>query len=252
MNFLLSSFLFIFSTFSLITNSTVVPLPLPLPPLLSLRCSPSPSTHHHHNINPIRTLLDNLTSVAVDSRFTTFNTTFRQGRYSGLMQCRPGLRPQACILCASAAGNTILNLCPNSNAVSVWYDGCYVQISMMMMNSSHDRDHDHEGFMDASNHSCSNRAKNQDLARSGPALEALLLKLKADVNLATHHGFSQGEIAYDNINHSDSKIYGAVECVRSLSPQECDFCVGKAIEKLQFYCGGTNGGTARGAVPCSF
>ncbi|KAL0385771.1 UNVERIFIED_CONTAM: hypothetical protein Sradi_2971400 [Sesamum radiatum] len=240
MNFLLSSFLFIFSTFSLITNSTLVPLP----PLLSLSCTPSPSTHHHHhNINPIKTLLDNLTSVAlINSRFTTFNTTFQQERYLGFMQCRPGFHPKACILCACAARNTILNLCPNSNAVSVWYDGCYIQLSMMMMNSSHD--HDHDAYMDVSNHSCSSRAKNQDPARSAPALEALLLKLRADVNLATHHGFSQGEIAYDNINHSDSKIYGIVECVRSLSPQECDFYVGKAIEKLQFYCRGKNGGTA--------
>ncbi|KAL0421100.1 UNVERIFIED_CONTAM: hypothetical protein Slati_3132900 [Sesamum latifolium] len=230
MNFLLSSFLFIFSTFSLITNSTLVPLPLP--PFLSLGCTPSPSTHHHHNINPIKTLLDNLTSVALSSPFTTFNTTFRQERYSGLMQCRPGLYPKACTLCANAARNKILSFCPNSNAVSVWYDGCYIQISTTMMNSSHD--HDHDTYMDVSNHSCSSRAKNQDPARSTPALETLLLKLRADVNLATHHGFSQGEITYDNINHSDSKIYGIVECVRSLSPQECDFCVGKAIEKLQF------------------
>ncbi|KAL2226129.1 cysteine-rich repeat secretory protein 38 [Sesamum indicum] len=236
MNFRLSSFLFIISTFSSITNSTLIP------PLLSLGCTPSPSTHHHHSINPIKTLLDNLTSVALNSRFTTFNTTFRQEWYSGLMQCRPGLRPKACTLCASAARNTILNLCPNSNAVSVWYDGCYVQISMMIMNSSHD--HDHDAHMDVSNHSCSNRTKNQDPARSAPALEALLLKLRADVDLATHHGFSQGEIVYDNINHSDSRIYGIVECVRSLSPQECDFCVRKATEKLQFYCGGKNGGTA--------
>ncbi|KAK4429984.1 hypothetical protein Salat_1299100 [Sesamum alatum] len=200
------------------------------------------NVHHHHNINPIQTLLDNLTSVAHNSRFTTFNTTFRQELYSGLMQCQPGLSLEACTLCANTARNTILNLCSNSNAVSAWYDGCYVQI-FMMMNSSHDHD-DHNAYMDVSNHSCSNRAKNQDPARSAPALEALLLNLRTDVNLATHHGFSQGEIAYESVNHTDSKIYGIVECVRSLSPQECEVCVGKAIEKLQFYCGGKNGGTA--------
>lgn len=231
MNFLRSPFLFIFSTFSLFTNSTSPP------PLLSLRCTHSPSNqtnivHDHHKINPIETLLDNLTSEALlNSQLTALNITFRQEPYTGLMQCRPGLDPKDCTLCANTARNTILNLCRNSNAVSAWYDGCYLQI--FMMNSSHD------AYMDISNHSCSNLTNNQDPARSAPALETLLLKLRADVNLATHHGFSHGEIASEN----NFEIYGLVECVRSLSPHECDFCIGKAIEKLQFYCGGKNGGT---------
>ncbi|KAI3467360.1 hypothetical protein Pfo_024023 [Paulownia fortunei] len=231
MAFFLSSF-FIFSIFSHSINFTSLP-----PLLLSLRCTSSPSnqTNAHHNINPVETLLDNLTSESPKSHFTTLNTSFGQERYTGLMQCRLGLGPKMCTICARIARNTILNLCQNSKAVSAWFDGCYVRIILM---SSSDY-----AYMNISNHSCWSRAKNQDPARFVPALGTLLLKLRADVNIATHHGFSHGEIAYGNTNRSESKIYGLVECVRSLSPQECDSCIGKANEKLQFYCGGENGGT---------
>ncbi|KAK6159970.1 hypothetical protein DH2020_003351 [Rehmannia glutinosa] len=151
------------------------------------------------------------------------------------MQCRPGLGPNKCTLCANIARNTILNLCQNSTSVSAWFDGCYIQITSTIYSDN--------AYMDISHHSCSGRAKNQDPARFVPALGTLFLKLRADVNIATHHGFSHGEIAYENnINRSESKIYGLVECVRSLSPQECDSCVERAIEKLQFYCGGKNDG----------
>lgn len=72
------------------------------------------------------------------------------------------------------------------------------------------------------------------------ALETLFLTLRADIILATHHRFSGGEQKYGN----SSKVYGHAECVRLLSPKECEACVGEGIEKLHEYCGGRMGGTA--------
>lgn len=206
---------FIFPTFPFMHFSSV-------PPLLSLSCMPSPS-----NINPMKTLLDNLTMETPTSHYATF----RQGRYTGLMQCRPGLSPKNCALCADAARVTILNLCPNSIGVSAWFDGCYVQISSIVFSDTN-----------ISSHSCSARDAVGDPARFVPALGTLFLKLRADVNIPTHGGFSHREIGFENINRGGSKIYGIVECVRSLSPQECDSCVAKASDELLFYCGGKNGG----------
>ncbi|KAL9149335.1 hypothetical protein ABFS82_12G103300 [Erythranthe guttata] len=230
MTFFLSTFFFIFSVVSglseISTNST----------LLSLRCiNPSPSNiAPHHNINPIETLLDNLTSVAPKSRFTTLTVTFGNERYSGLMQCRPGLGPKACTLCAKKAHDTISSLCGNSNTVSSWFDGCYVQISLMTGSSD-------DATNNVSNHSCLGRAKNRDPARFEPAMGTLFLKLRAEVNIATRYRFSYGEIAYGG--DGKMNIYGLVECVRSLTTNECNSCVEKAVEKLMFYCGGENGGT---------
>ncbi|KAL3622405.1 hypothetical protein CASFOL_033816 [Castilleja foliolosa] len=96
--------------------------------------------------------------------------------------------------------------------------------------------------MNISNHSCSGRVINQDLGRFSPALGTLLLELRAGVNIATRRGFSLGEIAYENINRSEIKIYGLAECVRSLSARDCDSCVEKAIDKLEFYCSGKSRG----------
>lgn len=70
-------------------------------------------------------------------------------------------------------------------------------------------------------------------------LETLLLRLRSDVNLATHRGYSTGEIQYGN----GSRVYALVECTGYLSPKECEVCVGKGIEKLYEYCGGKEGGT---------
>ncbi|KAL8518731.1 hypothetical protein ACS0TY_009911 [Phlomoides rotata] len=163
---------------------------------------------------------------APKSHFSTLNATFRQELYTGLMQCRPALGPENCTLCAKIARSTILNLCRNSNTVSAWFDGCYVQISSNILN-----------------HSCSGRDSNQDPVRFLPALGALFLKLRADIEISTHHGFSYQEIGFGLKDRSEHKIYGLVECVRTLSPQECDSCIEKAIEKLLFYCGGKDGAT---------
>ncbi|GFP86189.1 cysteine-rich repeat secretory protein 55 [Phtheirospermum japonicum] len=229
MTLFLSSF-FILSMFSLSINLTSPPH------LLSLKCTPSSSnqTNPHRKIDFMKTLVDNLTSEAPKSQLITLNTTFGQERYTGLMQCRPGLGPKYCTLCAKTARCAISSLCQNSNSVSAWFDGCYVQILPTSFFNN--------AYTNISNHSCSSRASNQDPDRFLPALGTLLLKLRADVNIATHRGFSHGEIVYENSNRSVSKIYGLVECVRSLSPRECDSCVERAIDKLEFYCSGKNGG----------
>lgn len=93
-----------------------------------------------------------------------------------------------------------------------------------------------------SNHSCSGRVHAQDPSVFAPALASLLLKLRADVSIPTHRGFSHGEIVFRNSNRGESRIYGRVECARSLSPRECDSCVAEAADELLLYCGGENGG----------
>ncbi|KAL3631158.1 hypothetical protein CASFOL_024142 [Castilleja foliolosa] len=219
--FLLS--FFILSIFSLSVNFTSAPN------LLSLKCTPSSS-----KTDFMKTLVDNLTSEVPKSQFTNLSATFRQERYAGLMQCRPGLGPKHCALCAKTASRVVSSLCHNSSSVSAWFDGCYIQILSTIFSKN--------AYMNISNHSCSGQAIDHDSGRFLPALGTLLLELRAGVNIATRLGFSHGEIMYENINRSETKIYGLAECVRSLSARECDSCVEKAIDKLEFYCSGKSGG----------
>ncbi|XP_059446853.1 cysteine-rich repeat secretory protein 38-like [Corylus avellana] len=187
--------------FSLISFTTVV---LPLPSLLSINCTPPFQKAH-------------------------------QVQSSSFTQCRLDLTPKNCTLCAQNAKQTISNLCPTADAVSAWFDGCYIE-------------YDHNNSTTSSlvhlestaAWFCSHQATAVD--RSGQfelVLEILLLRLRSDVNLATHLGFSTGEIKYGN----GSSVYALAECVRYLSPKECEVCVGKGIEKLYKYCGGKEGGT---------
>lgn len=87
--------------------------------------------------------------------------------------------------------------------------------------------------------SCSNQTNFVDRVQFEPALETLLLRLRAEISLATHHRFSSGKLNYGN----GSRIYGLAECVRFLRPNECESCVGEGINKLHEYCGGRKGGT---------
>lgn len=229
MAFFLPSFFIVFTVSFSVNYSSV--------PLLSLWCnpsSPSNQTISIREINTIKTLLENLTNEAPKSHFSTLNATFRQELYTGIMQCRPALGPENCTSCAKIARTTILNLCQNSKVVSAWFDGCYVQISPISSS--------HNSHLNALYHSCSGRDNHQDLTRFIPALGALFLRLRANV-ISTHHGFSYQDIRFGLTNRHESKIFGLVECVRSLSRKECDSCIEKAVEKLLFYCGGKEGAT---------
>ncbi|XP_051122156.1 putative cysteine-rich repeat secretory protein 7 [Andrographis paniculata] len=212
-------YLLFFSTFSLSKQA----LTLTPPPLLSLDCKQT-------NPNPkIQTLLANLTSSTPTTSDLLATSTSQP--YTGLMQCRPGLGPPECTLCAETARAAISALCPNPSAVSAWFDGCYLKIS--------DTTSSPPESAPATRHSCSDPPNNPDPGRFEPALETLLLILTADVNLPSRRGFSQGHIPYGS---AGGEIYGVVECARSLSTGDCGRCVRSAAEKVQLHCGGRNGG----------
>lgn len=185
---------------------------LPLPSLLSINCTPPfPKAHITSTIN------------------------HKQDNHSSFMQCRLDLTPNKCTLCAQSAKQTISALCPKADAVRAWFDGCYIQFYDHNSTSS-SRVH----LESSATWFCSHQATaDQDRSQFELVLETLLLRLRSDINLATRHGFSTGEIQYGN----GSRVYALAECVRYLPPKECEVCVGKGIEKLYEYCGGKEGGT---------
>ena len=53
------------------------------------------------------------------------------------------------------------------------------------------------------------------------------------------HGLSYGELSYGK---NGRKIYGTVECLRILSHEECEPCLGQGMGRVQEQCGGRMGG----------
>ncbi|XP_034693602.1 cysteine-rich repeat secretory protein 38-like [Vitis riparia] len=213
---LLSSQLLIFSLFCLSAASSP-------PSLLALNCS-SPSLQRP----PLQSLFSNLTSQVAKTRF--IDSTNMMGFHGLIMQCRLDLSPTRCTICAQNAVRTVSTLCPYSNSGTAWFDGCYLQY--------HHR-FSPEDFVTSTNISCSSQIHVLDQVQFELALETLFLRLRAEINLATHHQFSSGELTYGN----HSKVYGLAECVRFMSPEECEACVAEGVERLHKHCGGKDGGT---------
>lgn len=196
----------------------------PSPPsLLALNCT-SPSSQRP----PLQTLLSNLPSQLPKTRFIASTDTM--GFHRLVMQCRLDLSPTQCTLCAQNAVRTVSTLCPDSNSGTAWLDGCYLH---------YDHRFSHDNSVTTINFSCSFLIDVADRARFEVALETLFLRIRAKISIATHHQFSIGDIAYGN----GSKVYALAECVRFMSPAECEACVAEGIRRLQTHCGSRAGGT---------
>ncbi|KAK6922035.1 Gnk2-homologous domain [Dillenia turbinata] len=214
--------LLILSLHSLSTSSD-------LSSLLSLNCVPPPKPPPIIN-KTIQTLFHNLTTQLPKPRFATSIITSQTNQFSGLMQCRSDLSQAQCNICTQTASNTILSLCPYSLSVTAWFDGCCVQYSPGSTSS--------DLVNNTQKISCSNKTGIINRAQFEPVLETLLLKLRAEVSFPTHHNFAKGEIKFG----SNNTVYAVVECLRFLSPKECDGCARRGMERLQEHCGGKEGG----------
>ena len=199
------------------------------PSLLALNCS-SPSSQKPPPLQ-LQSLSSNLTSQVAKTWFIAL--TNMMGFHRLVMQCRLDLSPARCTTCAQNAIRTVSTLCPYSNSGTAWFDACYLH-------------YNHRFSLDNSltitnNISCSSQIHVADtLDQFQVALERLFLMLRAEINLATRRRFSTGEIGYGN---DSSKVYGLAECVRLMSPEECEGCVGEGVARLQKHCGGDIGGT---------
>ncbi|KAF9625969.1 hypothetical protein IFM89_028355 [Coptis chinensis] len=222
--------------FLLLFNSSTTS---PLHPLLALNCtSPEPQSIKINRFTKI--ILDDLSAKATPTRFATSPTIVQLNHYKGLMQCRLGLSVSDCILCIGTARRAVIRHCPNSEAITAWFDGCCVYYYNHKKIS-------HPIHIAKLSESKPTHAK--DLGQFSSALNTLLLQLRASVSLASHQGFYQGDIVYGN---GGGKIYAVAECVKSVSAKECETCVAEAINKLYDCCAKQGGVVAAGSCVVQF
>ncbi|XP_002522420.4 putative cysteine-rich repeat secretory protein 25 [Ricinus communis] len=195
------------------------------PSILSLACTPPPPKTSLMNNISITVLVDSIVSSMPNYSAFHVGTT----EYNGVMQCLPDLTPDLCTFCANNAKQTIQKLCPNATAVTAWFDGCYLQYYSRK-----------DDLDEVTNCSGSKQTSIQDRGHFELKLEALLLRLRAEIYLTTHYRFSTGHIE----NRHGGRIYALVKCILPLTLEECGACVAKGIDKVYGHCGGKEGGTA--------
>lgn len=219
-----SSLIFIFYLLPIFHTS-------PLPSLLALNCTPK----NHQSFDDDNSTLSFLIHLTYEAQKTHF-ATFKSNQFTGFMQCRLDLNQPNCSFCIKYAKNTILRLCPNSTFVVAWFNGCYIKYSQNNNNNNIQDNENNTTITNVFNYSCSTKPPLKDRAHYDPALETLLLYLRAEV---THRWFAYGELTYGK---NGGKIYGMVDCLRVSTAEECDSCVGKGIERVEEQCGGRVGG----------
>ncbi|XP_077250017.1 alpha-terpineol synthase, chloroplastic-like [Tasmannia lanceolata] len=205
--------------------SSASPLSSPSTTPLALKCSPSLQNPQSNNT---RTLLEDLTSKISSTRFTISTIGPEPDRLHALIQCRPDLSSTTCIHCVQSAKDYSFANCPNSNAITVWFDNCYLHYYHYPIFT-----HQLQVFLTRSNRS-------NVLGRTGfePALNLLLLRLRAKIGLASHHGFATGETYYGD----GGRIFALVECLYFVTPQSCETCIELGIMKVFKDCGWNEGG----------
>ncbi|XP_058096317.1 cysteine-rich repeat secretory protein 38-like [Magnolia sinica] len=154
----------------------------------------------------------------------------QSGRINGLAQCQPNLSSSTCNLCVQTAKDAVTDLCPNSSAATAWFDGCYIHYYYHTSNSTHEI---------RVYQSRSNRTHVTDRTHFAYALDALLLRLTADVHLPSRRGFSSGIADYGD----GRRVYGLAECLEFVTLENCVACVTRGARELHECCGGSAGGT---------
>ncbi|XP_010265088.1 PREDICTED: cysteine-rich repeat secretory protein 38-like [Nelumbo nucifera] len=202
----------------------------PLPSLLALNCNPPPTNNTSTDNKAIEALLHNLTTQVTKTSFAISTVSLNANRFDGIMQCRLDLSPTACALCVRFAKRSISGVCPSSEAVTAWFDGCYLHY------------YNHYKFSRRIGIPVSTQSSQiyvMDRAKFQLALQTLLLQLRAGISLPSHLGFFNGKILY---GANSSRVYALAECIRSVPLKECEVCMDKGIEKLYECCGGREGG----------
>ncbi|XP_068641211.1 cysteine-rich repeat secretory protein 55-like [Aristolochia californica] len=230
---LLSPLLFLLPLFLPATSTSPPPLP---PSLLAFNCSSSSPFFTAAQAKQIlNTLQQNLTSRLSTTHYAAASIS-HHGELPFVhtfLQCRPHLSTTQCTRCAQAAVEAMVTVCSSSGSVSAWFDYCYIHYYYTTSSASSSQLPLQVFTFRAS------RTDSPDHRRFDPALNTLLPRLRAETRLATHQGFSAGEIVYGD----GLPIFASMECLQFLTPDECDSCLVTAVMRTHRCCGGSHGAT---------
>ncbi|CAI9087735.1 OLC1v1021883C2 [Oldenlandia corymbosa var. corymbosa] len=184
-----------------------------------------------------RNNLDSLLSVLVSNASKPsgfFNYTAGSGDTAayGLFLCRGDVSTGDCQDCLTTAATDVLNLCPNKNQVTIWYDKCMLRYSNQSIFSRLD-----SGVAWLSwnvNNVTNTSLLNQVL---GDVFDQIASRASSgDPNSGKKFAVQDARFT------SFQRIYALGQCTPDLSSLECDTCLRNAIQNLPNCCNSRKGG----------
>ncbi|KAL7244054.1 hypothetical protein ACSBR1_016308 [Camellia fascicularis] len=148
----------------------------------------------------------------------------------GLFLCRGDVSTQICQDCVATATKEVAQNCPNSKAVTIWYDECMLRYS-------------NNSIFSISDHSFGLILVNTENINDPKSFTNLLGKVMDDVATRASNDVSGKKFATREADFSAlQKLYGLAQCTPDLTTFDCNSCLRDAISSFPDCCDGRRGG----------
>ncbi|KAI7999956.1 Cysteine-rich receptor-like protein kinase 25 [Camellia lanceoleosa] len=197
----------------------------------------TPNSTYQTNLNTLLSVLS-LNSSTTTSGFSNFTAGSSPDTAHGLFLCRGDVSTEVCHgnismdvchECVTTATKDVLQKCPNSKVVTIWYDECILRYSNQPILSIDDQ----SGpliLINIENITAPNRFRDV----LGGVLDDIVTR--ASNNLSGKK-FATKEANFTSLQ----KLYGLAQCIPDISSLDCNTCLRKAISSFQECCDGRKG-----------
>ncbi|KAI7999680.1 Cysteine-rich receptor-like protein kinase 25 [Camellia lanceoleosa] len=180
----------------------------------------------------LKTLLSVLSSNSTTTTNGFSNYTAGHGpsdTANGLFLCRGDVSTDVCRYCVTTAAKDVLQKCPNSKEVTIWYDECILRYSNQSILSIDDQ----SGpliLINIENITDPNRFRD------------VLGRVLDDIVTRASNNLSGKKFATKEANFTSlQKLYGLAQCIPDISILDCNTCLRNAIASFQDCCNGRKG-----------
>ncbi|CAL5410850.1 unnamed protein product [Camellia sinensis] len=203
------------------------------PNFLSINC---PNTTAYTPNSAFQSNLDKLFSIQSTSAFDLINgfdysqvgSTAPDTAY-GLLLCRGDVSAAVCQDCVSSATKEVVQRCPNSKNVIIWYDECMLRYSNESISSISDES---TGFF----------LRNTQNFTDQTRFREILGGVMDDIATRASNGESGKKFATKEANFSSlQKLYGLAQCTPDLTLLDCNKCLRDGISNFPSCCDGNLG-----------
>ncbi|KAI7999677.1 Cysteine-rich receptor-like protein kinase 25 [Camellia lanceoleosa] len=202
------------------------------PNFLSINCpnttSYSPNSTYKTNLNTLfSSLSSNSTSISGFSNSTAGHNP--PDIAYGLFLCRGDVSTAVCQDCVTTATKEVVQRCPKSTNVMIWYDECMLRYS-------------NESIFSKSDESIGIILRNTQNFTDQTRFREILGGVMDDIATRASNGGSGKKFATREANFSSlQKLYGLAQCTPDLTVPECNKCLRNGISNFPSCCDGNLG-----------
>ncbi|CAL5402732.1 unnamed protein product [Camellia sinensis] len=189
----------------------------------------TPNSTYQSNLNTLFSVL--ASKCTTSNGFYNFTAGLNPPDIAyGLFLCRGDVSTIICQDCVATAIKEVVQNCPNSKAVTIWYDECMLRYSNKSIFSISDQS-SRLIFVNTENINDPKRFTN------------LLGKVMDDVATRASNGVSGKKFATREAGFSAlQKLYGLAQCTPDLTTFDCNSCLRDAISSFPHCCDERRGG----------